>query len=182
MREKEIDRWDIEGKLTAVILVGNASRIERLTNGCRSFANDSRSQNEKTRWEHLERIRQHLRFQQCDDFQRQRLLKHLTETAQALPRSDALRQEAWRWLQEQRIVRPRRTSLCDLLTAAPERALQHAFALLACGLTAEQREQLDALLVVPSGGDVETQAGVVTEFWSRSGLEQYGFVLLHRRI
>ena len=36
-------------------------------------------------------------FQQCDDFQRQRLLKHLTETAQAVPRSDALRQEAWRW-------------------------------------------------------------------------------------
>src|SRR6266481_4923705 len=25
-------------------------------------------QNEKTRWEHLERIRQHLRFQQCDNF------------------------------------------------------------------------------------------------------------------
>jgi hypothetical protein len=37
-------------------------------------------------------------------------------------------------------------------------------------LTAEQREQLDALSVVPSGGDVETQVGVVTEFWSR---EQY---------
>jgi len=134
---------------------------------------DDYPQNEKTRWEHLERIRQHLRFQQCDDFQRQRLLKHLTETAQALPRSDALRQEAWRWLQEQRIVRPGRTTLRDLLTAAREGALQHAFALLARGLTAEQREQLDALLVVPSGGDVETQVGVVTEFWSRSGLEQY---------
>jgi hypothetical protein len=90
-----------------------------------------------------------------------------------LPRSDALRQKAWRWLQEQRIVRPGRTTLRDLLTAAREGALQHAFALLARRLTAEQREQLDALLVVPSGGDVETQAGVVTEFWSRSGLEQY---------
>ena len=55
---------------------------------------DDYPQNEKTRWEHLERIRQCLRFQQCDDFQRQRLLKHLTETAQAVPRSDALRQEA----------------------------------------------------------------------------------------
>jgi hypothetical protein len=79
---------------------------------------DDYPQNEKTRWEHLERIRQCLRFQQCDDFQRQRLLKHLTETAQAVPRSDALRQEAWRWLQEQRIVRPGRTTLRDLLTAA----------------------------------------------------------------
>jgi hypothetical protein len=108
---------------------------------------DDYPQNEKTRWEHLERIRQHLRFQQCDDFQRRRLLKHLTETAQALPRSDALRQEAWRWLQEQRIVRPGRTTLRDLLTAAREGALQQAFVLLARGLTAEQREQLDALLV-----------------------------------
>ena len=141
--------------------------------GLLAMSIDDYPQNEKTRWEHLERIRQHLRFQPCDDFQRQRLLKHLTETAQALPRSDALRQEAWRWLQEQRIVRPGRTTLRDLLTAAREGALQHAFALLARGLTAEQREQLDALLLVPSGDDVETQAGVVTEFWSRSGLEQY---------
>jgi hypothetical protein len=100
-------------------------------------------------------------------------LKHLTQTAQALPRSDALRQEAWRWLQEQRIVRPGRTTLRDLLTAAREGALQQAFALLASELTAEQREQLDALLLVPSGGDAEREAGVVTEFWSRSGLEQY---------
>jgi hypothetical protein len=43
MREKEIDRWGIGGKLTGVILVGSVSRIECLTNGCRSFANDSRS-------------------------------------------------------------------------------------------------------------------------------------------
>jgi hypothetical protein len=99
--------------------------------GLLAMSIDDYPQNEKTRWEHLERIRQHLRFQQCDDFQRQRLLKHLTETAQAVPRSDALRQEAWRWLQEQRIVRPGRTTLRDLLTAAREGALQHAFALLA---------------------------------------------------
>jgi hypothetical protein len=44
---------------------------------------------------------------------------------------------------------------------------------LAGGLTAEQREHLDALLLVPSGGDAERDAGVVTEFWSRSDLEQY---------
>src|SRR5207237_5063467 len=39
--------------------------------------------------------------------------------------------------------------------------------------TAEQREQLDALLLVPSGGDAEREVSVVTEFWSRSDLEQY---------
>ena len=50
---------------------------------------DDYPQNEKTRWEHLERIRQHLQFRRCDDLQRQRLLKHLTETAQVLPRSGA---------------------------------------------------------------------------------------------
>jgi len=50
---------------------------------------DDYPQNEKTRWEHLERIRQHLHFRRCDDLQRQRLLKHLTETAQVLPRSGA---------------------------------------------------------------------------------------------
>lgn len=100
-------------------------------------------------------------------------MKHLTETAQALPRSDALRQEAWRRLQEQRIVRPGRTTLRDLLAAAREGALQQAFVLLVCGLTAEQQEQLDALLEVPSGGDAPNEAGVVTESWSRSGLEQY---------
>jgi hypothetical protein len=141
--------------------------------GLLSMSIDDYPQNEKTRWEHLERIRQHLHFQQCDNFQRQRLLKHLTQTAQALPRSDALRQEAWRWLQEQRIVRPGRTTLRDLLTAAREGALQEAFALLAAGLTAEQREQLDALLLVPSGDDAEREVGVVTEFWSRSDLEHY---------
>jgi Domain of unknown function (DUF4158) len=45
--------------------------------GLLSMSIDDYPQNEKTRWEHLERIRQHLRFQQCDNFQRQRLLKHL---------------------------------------------------------------------------------------------------------
>jgi hypothetical protein len=66
---------------------------------------------------------------------------------------------------------------CDLTrlhTECPnEGTQQQGFVLLARRLTAEQREQLDALLVVPSGGDAETEAGVVTEVWSRSGLEQY---------
>jgi hypothetical protein len=36
-------------------------------------------------------------------------------------------------------VRPGHTTLRDLLTAAREGALQHAFALLVCGLTSSQR-------------------------------------------
>jgi hypothetical protein len=58
-------------------------------------------QNEKTRFDHLERIRQHLKFSRCDASQREQLLQHLTGTAQALPRSTALRQAAHSWLQEQ---------------------------------------------------------------------------------
>jgi Domain of unknown function (DUF4158) len=45
---------------------------------------DDYPQNEKTRFDHLERIRQHLKFIRCDASQRERLLQHLTDTAQAL--------------------------------------------------------------------------------------------------
>ena len=40
---------------------------------------ESYPQNEKTRFEHLERIRQHLEFVRCDAPQRDRLPHHLTE-------------------------------------------------------------------------------------------------------
>src|SRR5215469_11114762 len=42
-KEKEIDHWRIGGKPTGIISAGNPSRIDRLTNGFRSFANDSGS-------------------------------------------------------------------------------------------------------------------------------------------
>ena len=42
-KEKEIDHWRIGGKPTGIISAGNPSRIDRLTNGCRPFANDSGS-------------------------------------------------------------------------------------------------------------------------------------------
>lgn len=42
---------------------------------------DGYPQNEKTRFEHLERIRQHLGFVRCDAPQRERLLNHLTVIA-----------------------------------------------------------------------------------------------------
>ena len=65
-------------------------------------------QNEKTRWEHLERIRRHLGFSKCDEAQRERLLAHLRSQAAAMPRSQPLHAEACRWLLEQQIVRPAR--------------------------------------------------------------------------
>jgi Domain of unknown function (DUF4158) len=64
---------------------------------------DDYPQNEKTRFDHLERICQHLKFSRCDESQREQLLQHLTGTAQALPRSTALRQAAHSWLQEQKL-------------------------------------------------------------------------------
>jgi Domain of unknown function (DUF4158) len=132
---------------------------------------DDYPQNEKTRWEHLERIRQHLGFRRCDDTQRQRLLDHLVEMAQGLPRSTALRQEAWRWLQTQKIVRPGRTTLRDIITAAREAALQQVYSLLFDRLASGQRDQIDALLVVPAAP--ETAACTEIDSPSRSRLEQY---------
>lgn len=71
---------------------------------------ESYPQNEKTRFEHLERIRQHLKFVRCDAPQRDRLLHHLTEISQRLTRATALRQAAHEWLKQERIVRPGRTT------------------------------------------------------------------------
>jgi hypothetical protein len=74
---------------------------------------DSYPQNEKTRFEHLERIRKHLGFVRCEAPQRERLLNHLTAIAQGLTRATALRQAAHRWLKQEQIVRPGRTTLRD---------------------------------------------------------------------
>ena len=85
---------------------------------------ESYPQNEKTRFEHLERIRQHLEFVRCNAPQRDRLLHHLTEISQRLTRATALRQAAHEWLKQERIVRPGRTTLRDLLVSAREAGLQ----------------------------------------------------------
>ena len=86
---------------------------------------DSYPQNEKTRFEHLERIRQHLGFVRCDAPQRERLLNQLTTIAQGLTRATALRQAAHRWLKQEKIVRPGRTTLRDLIVSAREAALHY---------------------------------------------------------
>ncbi|HYI97098.1 MAG TPA: DUF4158 domain-containing protein [Bryobacteraceae bacterium] len=65
---------------------------------------DDYPQNEKTRFDHLERIRQHLGFVRCDAPQRERLLNHLTVIAQGLTRSTALRQAAHHWLKQEQMV------------------------------------------------------------------------------
>src|SRR5207244_12399617 len=90
----------------------------------------------------------------------------LVEMAQGLPRSTPLRQEAWRWLQTQKIVRPGRTTLRDIITAAREAALQQVYSLLFDQLAPGQREQIDALLVVPAAP--ETAACTEIDSPSRS--------------
>jgi TnpA family transposase len=111
---------------------------------------DEYPQNEKTRFEHLERIRQFLNFTQCGPAERERVLKHLSEVAQALPRPTSLRTAAHRWLLEHRIVRPGRTTLRDILTAAREAALQRAYATLSQSLSTTQTEEIAALLATPA--------------------------------
>ncbi len=127
--------------------------------------------NEKTRFEHLDRIREHLGFARCDEPQRQRLLDHLIVVAEALPRATALRHEARRWLQEEKVVRPGRTTLRDLIRSARETALQQVYGNLTNALTVSQKEQIDSLLVV-SASDREEEPPSGTGPWSRSSLEQ----------
>jgi hypothetical protein len=131
---------------------------------------DSYPQNEKTRFEHLERIRRHLGFVRCDATQRDRLLNHLTGIAQAMPRSEGLRQTAYRWLKEQKIVRPGRTTVRDLITCAHEAALQSAYGTLTSGLAPGQVEQIEVLLVAPA---LSPESQPADEPANRSRLEQF---------
>ena len=98
-------------------------------------------------WTHLERVRQHLGFVRCDGRQRQRLLTHLIAVAGSAPRTDAVRKAAHRWLLEQRVVRPGRTTLRDLIATAREAGLQQTYAVLTRDLSEAQRCQLDGLLL-----------------------------------
>src|SRR5438477_53220 len=82
---------------------------------------------EKTRFAHLERIRRHLGFVRCDRAHRQHLLVHVTSVARGAPRTEALRRAAHTWLLEHHVVRPRRTTLRDLVATARETGLQQTF-------------------------------------------------------
>jgi Domain of unknown function (DUF4158) len=82
---------------------------------------------EKTRWTHLERIRRHLGFARCDRARRQQLLGHLTSVARGAPRTETLRRASHAWLLEHQVVRPRRTTLRDLVATARDTGLQQTF-------------------------------------------------------
>ena len=99
------------------------------------------------------------------------LLDHLITVAQALPRATALRHAAYRWLQEQRVVRPGRTTLRDVMNTARETALQSVYTTLSGGLAEGQEEQIEALLIVTSAPLESESTG--TGPWSRSRLEQF---------
>jgi len=110
-------------------------------------------QDEKTRFAHLERIRQHLGFVRCDGPQRHRLLIHLTAVAGSAPRTEALRKAAHQWLLEHRIVRPGRTTLRDVVATAREAGLQQTYAALTRDLTAAQQSRLDGLLTMAEAAE-----------------------------
>ena len=109
--------------------------------------------NEDTRLDHHERIRRHLGFVRCGPAERRRLLDHMVATARAVPRAATLYPLACRWLLEQRIVRPGPSTMRDILARAREQALAATFEVLTAGLTAEQRDQLDQLLLPPEAQD-----------------------------
>ena len=135
------------------------------------IAPDSYPQNEKTRFEHMERIRQHLGFVRCDAPQRERLLGQLTAIAQGLTRATALRQAAHRWLKQEKIVRPGRTTLRDLIVSAREAALQNAYTLLSKDLSPRQVEEIESLLIVAA--PIPEPIQVETETALRSRLELF---------
>jgi len=147
--------------------------VERIASqlGLLPIAPDDYPQNEKTRFEHLERIRQHLGFVRCDEAQRERLLKHLIDIAQAFTRTTALRQAAHRWLKQEKIVRPGRTTLRDLIVSAREAALQHVYAVLSVDLSSRDREEIDSLLIAASSAPEPTESE--TESAQRSRLERF---------
>lgn len=149
------------------------SVVERIASqlGLLPIAPDDYPQNEKTRFEHLERIRQHLGFVRCDEAQRERLLKHLIDIAQAFTRTTALRQAAHRWLKQEKIVRPGRTTLRDLIVSAREAALQHVYAVLSVDLSSRDREEIDSLLIAASSAPEPTESE--TESAQRSRLERF---------
>ena len=132
---------------------------------------DDYPQNEKTRFEHLERIRQHLGFVRCDAPQRERLLNHLTAIAQGLTSATALRHAAQRWLKQEQIVRPGHTTLRDVIVSAREAALQNVYAILAKGLSPKQMEEIEALLVVAAPAPESPQ--LEAESASRSRLKHF---------
>lgn len=108
-------------------------------------------QSENTRTGHHERIRGYLGFQKCDELQRLRLLNHLTDQVINLPRDADLIDVACEWLYEQKIVRPAKRTLQDIITEAKNEGLDRVYRLISGGLTTVQKKMIDQLL--ESGAD-----------------------------
>jgi hypothetical protein len=89
-----------------------------------------------------------LGFHRCGVGERQQLLEHLIEQAQISPKDTTLRASAVVWLAENRVVRPGRSTRIDLIQTARERGLQRVYERLTDALTQQQRETLEALLIV----------------------------------
>src|SRR5262249_28608195 len=97
---------------------------------------------------------------------------YLIRVTQACPRATTLRQMAERWLYEHKIVRPGRTTVQEILSAAREIALQRVYDTLAGSLSPNQQAQIDALLVVsPAPADTEPPLAAGSPL--RSRLEQF---------
>lgn len=109
---------------------------------------------DETRLDHYERIRRYLGFVRCGAVERQKLLSFLVETAQITPKVAALHEAAYGWLAEQKIVRPARTTLLDIIQTARERGLQSIYAKLDGDLSPEQRTRVDTLLSVAEAGNI----------------------------
>lgn len=134
-----------------------ASQLGLLSIGLDGYPGD-----EDTRYTHLERLRTYLGYVRCGETERERLAAHLSVTARSTPRTESLRQSGHAWLLAHRVVRPGRTTLRDLIASVREAALESTYLLLIQGVTAEQADQLDALL---GAGDDQESA------WPRSPIE-----------
>ena len=135
-------------------------------------------QDDKTRSAHLERIRQHLGFVRCDPTHRQRLLGHLTNMARDAPRTEVLRKSAYAWLLAERVVRPGRTTLRDLVARAREAGLQQLYDALTRDLMQAQCAQLDGLLATAEtrlevDGRPHVEVGGEPEAEAHSQLERF---------
>lgn len=102
---------------------------------------------EQTRQDQMQRLRRYLGFARCGPDQRQQLLDYLVECVPRSAKTSVLRETAVEWLRQDKIVRPRPSTLIDIIQAARERGLQRLYELLTDSLSGEQRQKLEDLLL-----------------------------------
>ena len=102
---------------------------------------------EETRQDQMQRLRRYLGFARCGPEQRQQLLDHLVERIPRSAKTSVLRETAALWLRQNKIVRPKPSTLIDIIQAARERGLQRLYEHLTDSLSGEQRQKLEELLL-----------------------------------